>query len=94
MDAAEHLSVSHSRLSRQELYERSQRGESVDYFNTKRLNEYSKFGPNGGELLPTYKALMMSHSRHFGNVGVNVSVSAVHVPTNVYDGGRLVVTCL
>ena len=87
MDAAEHLSVSHTRLSRQELEDRTQRGEGVDYFNAKRLNEYHKFGPNGGELLATSKALVMSHSRHFGGVGVNVSVSAVHVPTNVYDGG-------
>lgn len=91
MDGAEQLSVSHSRLSRlsrQELEERAQRGESVEYFNAKRLNEYHKSGPSGGELLPTSKALVMSHSRHFGSVGINVSVSAVHVPTNVYDGGN------
>ena len=87
MDAAEHLSVSHSRLSRQDLYEMKQRGENIDYYNAKRLNQYHKSGPLAGELLENHKSLIMSNSQHFGNVGVNTSVSAVHVPTNVYDGG-------
>lgn len=87
MDAAEQLAVSHPRLTRQELYERNQRGEGIDYYNAKRLNVYHKSGPSGGELLDNHKALMMTNSRHFGNVGINTSVSAVHVPTNVYDGG-------
>lgn len=88
MDAAEQLAVSHPRLSRQELYEKNQRGEGIDYYNSKRLNGYHKSGPSGGELLDNYKALTMTNSRHFGNVGINTSVSAVHVPTNVYDGGK------
>ena len=88
MDAAEQLSVSHPRLTRQELYEKNQRGEGVDYYNAKRLNVYHKTGPSTGELLDNYKSLIMTNSRHFGNVGVNTSVSAVHVPTNVYDGGN------
>ena len=87
MDAAEHLSVSHSRLSRQDLYEMKQRGENIDYYNAKRLNNYHKTGPSTGELLENHKSLIMSNSQHFGNVGINTSVSAVHVPTNVYDGG-------
>ncbi|XP_046632424.1 voltage-dependent calcium channel subunit alpha-2/delta-3-like isoform X7 [Daphnia pulicaria] len=86
MDAAEHLSVSHSRLTRQDLYEMKQRNENIDYYNAKRLNQYHKAGPLAGELLENHKALIMSNSLHFGNVGINTSVSAVHVPTNVYDG--------
>lgn len=88
MDAAEQLSVSHPRLSRQDFYEMKQRSENIDYYNAKRLNMYHKSGPLAGELLDNHKALMMSNSQHFGNVGVNTSVSAVHVPTNVYDGGN------
>lgn len=88
MDAAEHLSVSHSRLTRQDLYEMKQRNENIDYYNAKRLNQYHKAGPLAGELLENHKALIMSNSLHFGNVGINTSVSAVHVPTNVYDGGK------
>lgn len=87
MDAAEQLAVSHPRLTRQELYEKNQRGEPIEYYNAKRLNVYHKSGPSGGLLLDNYKSLMMTNSRHFGNVGINISVSAVHVPTNVYDGG-------
>jgi hypothetical protein len=64
-----------------------QRGENIDYYNAKRLNQYHKSGPLAGELLENHKSLIMSNSQHFGNVGVNTSVSAVHVPTNVYDGG-------
>ncbi|XP_059352267.1 voltage-dependent calcium channel subunit alpha-2/delta-3-like isoform X7 [Daphnia carinata] len=87
MDAAEQLSVSHPRLSRQDLYEMKQRGETIEYYNAKRLNVYHRSGPRGGELVDNHKALMMSNSQHFGNVGINTSVSAVHVPTNVFDGG-------
>lgn len=87
MDAAEQLSVSHPRLSRQDLYEMRQRAETIEYYNAKRLNMYHKSGPRAGELLDNHKELIMSNSQHFGNVGVNTSVSAVHVPTNVFDGG-------
>lgn len=88
MDAAEQLSVSHPRLSRQDLYEMRQRAETIEYYNAKRLNMYHKSGPRAGELLDNHKELIMSNSQHFGNVGVNTSVSAVHVPTNVFDGGN------
>ena len=85
MDAAESLAISQT-----EMFERNSRGMSVavDYYNAKRLNAYHKTGPTGGELLDNYKELILTNSRHFGNVGVNISVSAVHVPTNVYDGGN------
>jgi len=81
MDASEQLSMPHN----QEVFERGQR---VDYYNAKRLNEYQKSGANTGELMKEHKALMMTNSRHYGNVGINTSVSAVHVPTNVFDGGK------
>lgn len=85
MDAAESLAISQT-----EMFERSSRGMSVavDYYNAKRLNSYHKTGPTAGELLENYKELILTNSRHFGNTGVNISVSAVHVPTNVYDGGK------
>jgi hypothetical protein len=71
-----------------------QRNENIDYYNAKRLNQYHKAGPLAGELLENHKALIMSNSLHFGNVGINTSVSAVHVPTNVYDGGKFDLTTL
>lgn len=89
MDAAEHLSLSH----RPEIFERGSRL-VVDYYNAKRLNSYHKTGPTAGELLDNYKELMLTNSRHFGDVGINVSVSAVHVPTNVYDGGTFLPSSL
>ena len=81
MDAAEQLSMAHQ-------HEQYERGTRIDYYNAKRLNEFHKTGPNVGDLLKEHKALLMTNSRHFGNVGVNTSVSAVHVPTNVFDGGN------
>ena len=85
MDAAEHLSLSHIPL---EIPEKGVPRLVVDYYNAKRVNMYHKLGPTAGELLDNHKELILTNSRHFGNVGVNVSVSAVHVPTNVYDGGN------
>jgi hypothetical protein len=82
MDASEQLSMPHH----PEVFERGQR---VDYYNAKRLNEFQKTGANIGELMKEHKALMMTNSRHYGNVGINTSVSAVHVPTNVFDGGTV-----
>ena len=81
MDGAEQLSISHPN----EIFER---GRGVAYYNAKRLNSYNPFGPGAGKLKDGFKEVIMSKGRHFGDVDVNITLSAVHVPTNVYDGGN------
>ena len=81
MDGAEQLSISHPN----EVFER---GRGVSYYNAKRLNGYKPpFGPGAGKLKDGFKEVIMAKGRHFGDVDVNITLSAVHVPTNVYDGG-------
>jgi len=82
MDGAEQLSISHPN----EIFER---GRGIPYYNAKRLNSYNSFGPGAGKLKDGFREVLMSKGRHFGDVDVNITLSAVHVPTNVYDGGKL-----
>ena len=77
MDAAEQLAKSHKDF---------ERGRPVDYYNVKKINSYVQSGFNSGSMRDGYKELALFKSRHFGYAEVNTSMSAVHVPTNVYDG--------
>lgn len=82
MDGAEQLSKSHP-------YETIERGRTVPYYNAKRLNDYVTYNNVKGKLKEGYREVIMSKGPHFGDVDVNITLSAVHVPTNVYDGGNL-----
>lgn len=52
-----------------------------EYYNTKTLR------PPGEPLEKGGKEMILTPNKHFYNIPVNISYSAVHVPTNVYDQG-------
>lgn len=81
MDAAEHLAA-----DLEDDHDELERGNSVDYYNAKKLNSYEQQGDEAGSLEEGFKEVRMLKSRHFGESEVNISLSAVHVPTNVFDG--------
>jgi voltage-dependent calcium channel alpha-2/delta-3 len=84
MDAAEQLAMSHV----------SERGRVVDYLNMKKMNSYVQIGRNAGSLRDGFKEVPLTKSRHFGQSEVNVSMGAVHVPSNVYDGSTDVMNAI
>ena len=84
MDAAEQLAMSHV----------SERGRVVDYLNMKKMNSYVQIGRNAGSLRDGFKEVPLAKSRHFGQSEVNVSMGAVHVPSNVYDGSTDVMNAI
>jgi voltage-dependent calcium channel alpha-2/delta-3 len=73
MDAAENTAMSHH----DELVLEH------DYLNAKLMVPEGEKAPPGG------REMLLTPNSHFYNIPVNTSVSSVHVPTNVFDGGEL-----
>ena len=38
-----------------------------------------------------YTRIKLESNKHFSGIPVNANYSSVHVPTNVYDGGKLII---
>jgi hypothetical protein len=72
MDAAENTAMSHH----DELVLEH------EYWNAKLLVPEGETAPPGG------RAMALTPNSHFYNIPVNTSFSSVHVPTNVFDGGK------
>nr|CAD7196612.1 unnamed protein product [Timema douglasi] len=69
MDAAENTAMSHQ----------EEEVTKYEYYNVKRIK-------NPGEPLKEKEMeMLLTPNKHFNNIPVNTSYSAVHVPTNVYD---------
>ena len=74
------------------------------YINAKKLNVLPEDDEGGGDEFerylsqyrdhedpyysPGYSRLRLNGNRHFSGIPVNTNRSAVHVPTNVFDGGE------
>jgi len=78
MDAAENVAMAYQ----------PEDDRNMPYYNVKRLNEQFQGNATAAKIyeLSGLRELALVRSRIFGNAEVNTSVSAVHVPTNVYDG--------
>nr|CAD7567695.1 unnamed protein product [Timema californicum] len=75
MDAAENTAMSHQ----------EEEVTKYEYYNVKRIK-------NPGEPLKEKEMeMLLTPNKHFNNIPVNTSYSAVHVPTNVYDEDCLLV---
>lgn len=80
MDAAENVAMAYQ----------PEDDRNMPYYNVKRLNEQFQGNATAAKIyeLSGLRELALVRSRIFGNAEVNTSVSAVHVPTNVYDGSK------
>ena len=55
-----------------------------EYFNAVLINERDK----DGNFLELGKEFILAPNDHFNNLPVNISLSDVHVPTNMYNKGK------
>lgn len=63
--------------------------QQYEYFNAVLINEVDERGNNvelGGEFL-------LEPNDHFSNLSVNLSLSVVQVPTNMYNKGKSAAPC-
>lgn len=70
---------------------------SFEFYNSKRIEPPGtpttpSYGPagddeNGGP--PPIREMVLTPNPHFSNIPVNTTFSSVHVPTNVYERGRI-----
>ncbi|XP_049864524.1 voltage-dependent calcium channel subunit alpha-2/delta-3 isoform X3 [Schistocerca gregaria] len=80
MDSAEQAALSH----------RPERSSGARYYNSRRLNEY---GPDG-RLRPGYQEMALTPNRHFDQLAVNTSLSAVLMPPEVHDSDAEVMNAI
>lgn len=77
MDTAENRAMEASQTSDEKL-------DDYKYYNAKTLETVMK-----GQKPNDSDTLIVTKNANLFNIPVNTSVSAVHVPTNVYDRGKL-----
>lgn len=90
MDAAENAAMSHDKEKCDEYFpyydakEMLQPNESAATVPPKKFDDRSLDPPN-----VTMPGIELRENRNFYNTPVNISLSSVHVPTNVYGRGTL-----
>lgn len=90
MDAAENAAMSHDKEKCDEYFsyydskEMLQPNETAATVPPKKFDDRSLDPPN-----VTMPRIELKENRNFYNTPVNISLSAVHVPTNVYGRGTL-----